>query len=219
MNETDKARVIAAYNARIDEHGATPEALGWARRRHNVRFAVFAEMLPLDGCSMMDFGCGMADFLGFVRDRGHDVQYTGIDINPRLIEVGQQRYPDAELMVADILATPLQRRFDFAVASGVHNVKIADNDAFLRGSLDALWDCADRAVALNFLSDRVAWRTEDSHHHDPCAVLALCYEKTNKVVLRNDYMPFEFTVVLYKDDAFDRQHVVYPEYAHLVDGE
>ncbi len=217
MNEADKARVIAAYNARLDEQGAVPEALGWARRRHNVRFAVLAELLALQGGSLLDFGCGMADLHQFLHSRALSVRYTGVDINERLIDIARQRAPQAELLVADIVDAPLQRRFDFVVASGVHNVKMADNAAFLRDSLDAMWQLADRAVAINFLSDRVAYRTEDSHHSDPCEVLRLCYEKTNKVVLRNDYMPFEFTVALYKKDQFDPHSVVYPQYLHLVD--
>lgn len=216
MNDQDKARIIAAYNERLDRLGETPAALGWARGRHNVRFSIFAEQLNFDGASVLDFGCGMADFLGFLRDRGCDVSYVGVDINERLVQIAQERYPDARFLTRDMLSDSVDFRVDYAVASGVHNVKMADNTAFLRASLDALWAVADKAVALNFLSNKVSYPTQHSHHSDPAEVLSICYEKTNKLVLRNDYMPFEFTVVLFKDGAFDPEKVVYPEYAELV---
>jgi hypothetical protein len=43
-------------------------------------------------------------------------------------------------------------------------------------------------------------------------VLALGYRFSNRVVLRNDYMPFEFTIFVDKRSAFDPARAVYPEF-------
>ena len=66
--------------------------------------------------------------------------------------------------------------------------------------------------AVNFLSDKVDYRLPHANHTDPAWVLALCYTFSNNIVLRNDYMPFEFTVFVDCDEPFDKKHAVYKRF-------
>ena len=49
-------------------------------------------------------------------------------------------------------------------------------------------------------------------------MLELGYRYSNRVMLRNDYMPFEFTVYVDLRRDFDKAHVVYPEFLSFVEG-
>jgi len=49
------------------------------------------------------------------------------------------------------------------------------------------------------------------HYSDPCAILEMAYGYSNRVVLRNDYMPWEFTVFVDKRTDFDPDLGVYPD--------
>ncbi len=60
------------------------------------------------------------------------------------------------------------------------------------------------------------FRPDDTFHADPARVLALAYRYSNRVMLRNDYMPFEFTVYVDLRRDFNREHVVYPEFMRFV---
>jgi hypothetical protein len=139
-----------------------------------------------------------------------------MDLNPRLIAVGRERYPQASLSTVNALRHGLTGRWDLIVASGVFNYKLGDNWAFLEAAFDLFARHAIRGFAANFLSDRVDFQLDDTFHADPTKVLALAYRYSNRVMLRNDYMPFEFTVYVDLRREFDRKHVVYPEFMRFV---
>jgi SAM-dependent methyltransferase len=217
MKDSEKKRVIQTYNERFAQFGHDPRTLGWPKRRHKLRYAILLGQWELKGRSILDYGCGFGDMYAFCRERGLEVDYEGVDINPLLIETGRKRYPEAKLFVRDLLQEGCARTYDYAFSSGVHNIKLDDNWGFTEASFELFDRCCTRGFAVNFLSDRVEYKLEHAHHSDPVRVLELAYRYSNRIVLRNDYMPFEFTVFVDKQDAFDKERVVYPEYADLVE--
>lgn len=218
MKDSEITDVNGRYTERLKRLGPTPEALGWDKRRHNVRFQVFLEGFQFEGCSVLDFGCGFGDLFEFLnKKRGLTTAYTGVDINADLLDVAKSRHPEEEFICQNLIQEPFGRTFDYVVSSGVHNIRIEDNDTFLRDSIHTLYAHCEKGLALNFLSNRVDYPTQESHHTDPVDVLKLAYEYSNRIVLRNDYMPFEFTLFIYKQDSFDPRVAVYPEYVDYVE--
>lgn len=216
MSDADDERIVAAYNARLDTHGYDPRTLGWDKGRHHLRFEVLCSHWDLAGLRVLDFGCGFGDLFGYLREQGVDAEYHGIDINPRLVDEGRSRFPDAHLEVRDVLKQGLEQPYDVILSSGVHNISREDAQGFTRRTFQIFAQHAEVGFACNFLSSRVDRRLDHAHHSDPVDVLGLCYEHSRRVVLRNDYMPFEFTVFVDMRQGFDGRHVVYPEYVHLV---
>jgi hypothetical protein len=104
------------------------------------------------------------------------------------------------------------------VASGVFNFLLSDNWSFIEAVFDLFARHARVGFAANFLSDRVDYRLDHTYHADPVKIVELAYRYSNRVTLRNDYMPFEFTVYVDLRTAFDRERVVYPEFMRDVDG-
>ena len=95
---------------------------------------------------------------------------------------------------------------DIAVASGILNHRLTESDNYTVAESvirDAL-KCCRTAVAMDFLSDRVDYQLPHTFHFDPCRILEIAYRFSRRVVLRNDYLPFEFAVVIFRDDAVDR---------------
>lgn len=216
MKDADKRAFIERYNERLAKFGHDPRTLGWNKRRHVLRYAVLLDHWDLDGRTLLDYGCGFGDMYGYCREHVPGVDYTGVEINPKLVEEGLKRYPDAKLSVPE--ADP-EGTWDVVVASGVHNAKLEDSWGFIEETF-ALFDrLATVGFALNFLSNRVEYELEHTYHADPARVLDLAYRYSNRVVLRNDYMPFEFTVFVDKRTGFDEDSVVYPEFGHLVTDE
>jgi SAM-dependent methyltransferase len=217
MTDEEVQLVLDRYTKRLAMLGPVPEALGWTRNRHVLRYHILLEPWRLTTERLLDFGCGFGDLYAYCREHFPKVEYEGVDLNPALVAVGRERYRDARLFVRNALTDGLDGRWDLIVASGVFNFKLGDNWLFIERVFDLFAHHADKGFAANFLSDRVDFRLDDTFHADPTRVLALAYRYSNRVMLRNDYMPFEFTVYVDLRREFDRDRVVYPEFMRFVE--
>ena len=57
--------------------------VGWrSRQNQEVRFETLASIGDLRGKSILDAGCGLGCFYGYLKDRGWEGQYTGFDLLP-----------------------------------------------------------------------------------------------------------------------------------------
>jgi SAM-dependent methyltransferase len=218
VTDDEMRMVLERYDRRLAEFGPVPAALGWTRNRHVLRYHVLLEPWRLQDERLLDFGCGFGDMYGYCRDRLPDVRYEGIDFNPSLVEAGRARYPGATLRAVNTVRDGLDGTWNVVVASGVFNLRLSDNWAFIRRTFDLFSRHATDGFAANFLSTHVDYELKDTFHADPARVLDLAYRYSNRVMLRNDYMPFEFTVYVNLRREFDRDLVVYPEYVDFVRG-
>jgi hypothetical protein len=65
------------------------------------------------------------------------------------------------------------------------------------------------------LSDKVDYKLPHTFHCAPERALAMAYGLTRNVVLRSDYMPFEFSLFMYKDDTFSSEDTLFHRYKLL----
>ncbi len=217
MDDREIERVLRRYDERLAALGPVPEALGWTKGRHTLRYHMLLDPWRLTNEEVLDFGCGFGDMYAYCRAQLPGVHYHGYDLNPSLVAAGRTRYPDADLQSGNALRDGLAGTWDVIVASGVFNLLLNDNRAFIRSAFDLFARHARRGFAANFLSNKVEYRLDHAYHADPADVLNLAYAYSNRVSLRNDYMPFEFTVYVDLRREFDRASVVYPEFLDWVD--
>jgi SAM-dependent methyltransferase len=202
MDPKDRDRIVDRYNQRLAQFGHDPRTLASGPpERHALRFTVLKEVGIESGMSVLDVGCGFGDFYGWLRRQGIDVRYTGIDINPALVEIAKQHHPDAAFAVADLQVDDLDARFDFVVSSSAFNLALAagDNYTFAADMLARAYAIADRGVAFDFLSSYVDFRGDSAFHYQPERVFELAKRLTKRVALRHDYPLYEFCVYLYPD--------------------
>ena len=157
------------------------------------------DILPLKGKTMLDIGCGFADFADYLAAEGHDVQYTGYDLCPQMIENAKKRRPDLTLEVRNILFDPPQKKFDVVTANGIFYL-LGDNAPELsRRLISAMFDLANEAVAFNSLSSWTTDQEAGEYYADPAETLNFCRTLTPWLSLRHDYHHRDFTVFMYKD--------------------
>lgn len=213
MNAKDIEETIKRYSERLKKLGHSPEALGWTRSNNEVRFKALLREWgnELSGKRICDFGCGFGDLYRYLVDLNNGIHYTGIDINSELVEVGKSLYPNAEFWIGDILNDPTSFEFDFTFSSGVFNHKLSAGQEynFIERAIEKIDSFSEMGFAVNFLSDKVEYLTEHNFNSNPGKILEICYKYSNNVVLRNDYMPFEFTVFVRKDKEVDREKLIY----------
>lgn len=211
MHPQDKANYIQRYEAWLAEYGDSPRSLGWSQHsRQDIRFRILGAGAIADGqASVLDVGCGFADLYTYLRRQGWEGEYTGLDIVPGVLQVARQKHPDLDLRLLDILSEGDQLgSYDYVIASGIFNAKLqSGNEAHIPNMLRAMHARARVATCVDFMSTYVDYQKDGAHHTDPSWALAQGLQLSRRVVLRQDYMPFEFALIVYKDDSRSPRNV------------
>jgi SAM-dependent methyltransferase len=219
MLEQDRAETRARYAARYGEFGYHPRTLGWHKGGQQVRFAAALEAVGTQFGSLLDVGCGFGDLFGYLRDRGWQGNYLGLDICPELLDEGRNRFGPrgARFECVDLSCESLSFSADVAVALGVFNHRLnGDNLEFVAQMLHAMWAHSTQAVVLDFLSTTADRPKPDLFHADPDVVLRRALGYSKRVQLDHSYMPFEFLLAIWHDDSFTDDCPVFAPYLHEV---
>lgn len=199
----DTARITKHFSALLGSHGFSAKSLDWGSRgSQETRFAILAAIGDLQGASILDVGCGLADLHGWLLAQGVAHRYTGIDITPAMAEKAAARFPDITIHQGDAL-TDIQfaaASFDYVFASGVFYLRQEAPMAYLQATVAKLYTWCRQGVAFNSLSLWSPRRQRQEFHADPLEVVASCRTLTSRLALRHDYHPGDFTVHLYRGD-------------------
>ena len=213
MNDCDIAGTIEKYSNSYKEHGYSPKALGWDKGRQEIRFEALLSFFECQGKSILDIGCGFGDINRVLSRKVKSYDYTGIDLVKDLIAEGRLHYPQKNIRFinADFLEYPFTENFDIIVASGIfnHKFKSGENDIFVEKVLKKAWSLCTYGIAFDFLSDKVDYCYEHTHHNNPQYILGLGYTLSRNVALLNNYMPFEFCVYVGKDQSFNKTDAIF----------
>lgn len=201
MKDLDKERIINRYNDRLCKHGANISALAsGTEERRDIRFRVMTEVGIVDRDSVLDLGCGFGDYLNYLSKQDVEISYTGYDINPKLIEIAQERFPGRCFEVKDILQEDFPI-FDYIVSTSCFNLPLQyqDNYEFVEQILRTCYDHTRKGVSIDFLSSYVDFKSDEGFHYEPERIFQIAKSITKCVELRHDYPLFEFNIYLYKD--------------------
>ena len=205
----DESRtVIERYETRLRQHGFGEEALGWGKKgRQQLRFSVLASHWDLRGKSVLDLGAGFGDFYAFSKQLQLQ-EYIGIDLTPGLVSVGNEKYgtePGFTLKLGSATDESLFQECDVTVISGLFNFRLNSgrNSEFISSVLGLAFKFSRLGVASNFVTDHVGFKDSLMHYQSPSETLDIAYRFTRNVTLKQDYMPFEYSVFLDKRQAID----------------
>jgi ubiquinone/menaquinone biosynthesis C-methylase UbiE len=154
MDELAKEYVIDFFTKRLFHFKNSPESVGWTHKGQLLRYETVLKLIKPEGKSLLDFGCGKGDFYGFLKERGIDCQYTGIDINPSLIELARKNYPDVEFYVMDIEKSALEKKFNYTLAIGVFNLAVQDIKELTERCLKILFQHTSERLVFTCLNQQ-----------------------------------------------------------------
>lgn len=207
------------YSERFKEFGISPQSLGWKKGKQHVRFNVLTSQSELTGKRILDIGCGFGDLYTYLNDQAiYPLSYTGIDIVPEFIRIAKQQnqFTNAEFILGEFHSTNMNCEYDYAIASGIFNHKLAGNSNydFIDATIQKALSVCREGVAFDFLSDKVDFQLDHTFHSAPEIILGLAYKYSRNIVLRNDYMPFEFSLFIFKDDTFLKEDTLFNRIRH-----
>lgn len=209
MNKFDKHLYIERYNNRLATYGHDIKTLGWGgdKARQFLRFQVCLELENFLNSnkinSILDVGCGFGDMGGeFMKHNYPHIKYTGIDINSKLLEEGKRRYPDLDLRCIDIIEDSFDEKFDLVCESGIFNFKLQNENQldYIETMINKMYLLSNHGISVDFMSTFVDFQHDGAFHMNELDVIRIAKKFSKRVVLRNDYLDFEYAVYILKDN-------------------
>ncbi len=195
MDEISKEYAISFFDKKLMCHGDRPEAVGWSAKGQALRYQAMLDVGDINKSKTLDFGCGKGDFYKFLRDRGIQVEYTGFDINEKLISLARRKYPERDFRVFDIDKDVLNEDFDYILLCGVFNLELEGTDQTIKNALLTLFKHCRTALAFNALSSHDPKKDFELHYVSPEELLDFALKNLSPhVSFRHDRIPYDFTM-------------------------
>jgi SAM-dependent methyltransferase len=200
MDLIDGLMVRRFHEARIRDFGEdATQALGWKNfYGQQARFAMLEGIGDMNGCSVLDIGCGHGDLRAYLDDKYSQMRYMGIDQMEEFLDVAIERYghlPETAFFLGDCYAAALPT-MDYVIACGSLSY-YSSNPGFIYQTIAKLFNTCRIAFGFNLLS-RVVASGGILVAYDPESILKYCRTLTGNVILHQGYFDDDFTVWMYK---------------------
>jgi hypothetical protein len=207
------AQTLYRYTKRYEELGKNIRTLGWGSRDQQLhRFYQTLFACDLHNKSLLDIGCGFADYLSFLKGRQiTPSHYTGWDLNPNFIKECQSlKETNTTFDVVDISQNQLSSKkenFDIGVMLGLLNFNLGDSETNLNFSQTLImnaYSLVKEVLIVDFLSTKFCpdYPKEDFvFYHNPSQMLDFALTISTNVILKHNYLPIpqkEFMLFIYK---------------------
>lgn len=219
----DTEQVYDFFNSNYKKYGYSTKSLGWIKGKQNIRFDALTKFLDLSTpFAILDVGCGFGDINKYFMKRNiTNYTYHGIDLVEGMIATANdiyKGYPNISFTCGDFLTSDLTAKYDYIIASGIFNFQMNEIDNYTNVEeilKRALSICKfNGAVSFDFQSDKADYFADNgvSFYNSPEKILSIAYKYSRNVVLSNLYMPFEFSLTVFKDDSFDKSKLVFTKF-------
>lgn len=199
-------KYLRPYREAVRDFGTGFESLLWnSEEMQRLRFEAVVDTLDLRERAIADMGCGRADLLAFLVDRGISYgRYVGIEAIDELRAFSEQRaqkqgWKHASFVQGDFvddqsLCGRLVRQYaiDTFIFSGSLNT-LSESQA--KRALHTAWSSLEHVtggvLAFNFLSDRHRSRGRASgpaRRFDTLGMIRWAFERTPVVAVRHDVL-------------------------------
>jgi SAM-dependent methyltransferase len=201
------AKARSYYSSRFAAHGATPAGVDWnSAESQELRFAQLLSITEgRPAFSIVDYGCGYGALSRWLTEHERRHTYLGFDLSEEMIEYAQDGLSPSSTDRFTADPTELEAQ-DFAVASGIFNVKLDVDDKqwreYVIDGIRTLDSLSRLGFAFNMLtthSDPDRMR-DDLYDGAPTLYFDHCIGRyARNVALLHDYGLYEFTILVRKD--------------------
>ena len=194
---------LQPYTRAVKRHGAEFGALLWASpRTQRQRFEAIVGLVDPTGLIVLDLGCGRADLLDFFIAKDLSPQrYIGIEAVTELVDAAARKeHPGLRIVHGDFLQEPrrIEIGADLIICSGSLNT--LEPDDFYQ-TLRQAFAATRRGLVFNFLCSPMLAGASFLRWHDAGDVLRFARTLSNDVRHRDDYIPGDCTIALWKARA------------------
>jgi len=197
------------YGRSFREYGDSPSSLLTPKGRGALRFRSILPFLGAGETSVLDYGCGLGYLFDYLSNQNLAVRYTGLDMMPEFVEACQAKYGDRATFRRIEVESVLIEQHDIVFASGVFHIRSHDTREqavkYTFERIETLFAAARQVLICDFQSPFVDYQQEDALHFNIDEIAGFCGSRlTRRFVLRHDLLPYEFTLIAFKDDGIKR---------------
>ncbi|UCG69086.1 MAG: methyltransferase domain-containing protein [Thermoplasmata archaeon] len=202
MVEIDHKKAKDIWDGQINKHGDSFKALAYgSKETQNRKFQILIEVGDLQNKSILDVGCGFGDLYDFLSKKGIEVEYYGVDISSKMIDIAKKKKPQLNFEASDILEMEEKEKYDYVLSTGFNCFKTGNNEILERLMIKKMFDLCRIGVAVGLQSKYYPDFDPNGpgYASPPEELFEYCMkEVTRWVLLRHDYMPHDFTLYLYR---------------------
>ncbi len=199
MDDLSREFVISFFDRQLSQHGDRPEALRWSEAGQRLRYESLLDIGDIDGSKILDYGCGKGDFCQFLRNKDIQVEYSGFDINEKLIALAKKKFPGVDFRIFDAEINVLCEDFDYIFLCGVFNLNVQCLDETVKNVLIKLFKHCRHALAFNALSAHNPKKDFELHYTSPEDIFDFAVKNLSPLVsLKHDRIAYDFTLFIYR---------------------
>jgi len=198
--------IIAQYNKAFEAFGDSPQAVLWGKGNQDIRFNALISHFHLEKVhTLVDFGCGLAHLYPFLKNKGYNERYIGVDIVQNFLAQSKQKYPTEIFKESDEFLSDNQT-YDLIISSGAFSLlyytSIKKHQEYVFYVIERLFEKCRIGISINFMTSFVDYKQENAYHQDPFELCNfLSTSLTRRFILDQSYMPYEFTISLFKNET------------------
>ena len=199
------------YKTEFDKHGDSPKSILTPNGRNANRYSVISDYVDFQKeLEILDYGCGLGYLYEYLKLRYSNLNYHGYDIMPDFISNCKNKFEDNNSRFS--LVQPekkIEKKFDVVVASGVFNLKSSESKAesmeYAFSKIKELYECSKQLFIVDFPSQYVDFKHPEAQHFNINEVTDFCINNlSRKFIIRHDKLPYEFTLVVWRNDKILR---------------
>ncbi|MFK7911581.1 MAG: trans-aconitate 2-methyltransferase [Akkermansiaceae bacterium] len=194
-----KENIIEYYENLISKHGHDPRSCDYGRSESQlIKFEAITSATDFSSKSILDIGCGFADFASYLNEHQSGFTYHGVDITPSMVEIASKNHPQHTMECRDILSDPPSQKYDIVTANGIFYLVQENGKEFMQSMVKSMFSLCNEVAVFNSLSTWADFMNDKEFYADPAETLEFCKTITRKIVLKHDYMNHDFSVFLYR---------------------
>ncbi len=203
--------------SRYSQFGFSPATLDDKPGKSAIRHEILTSQYNFTNKKILDIGCGFGELnlkLTQLTGEGNYI-YKGVDISQSIIEEAKKHFSGINISFGygAFLDYPFNEEFDYGILAGALNYPVkGDNYEYVHEVMKKALSLCKDGIAFDFLSDRVDYRYEHAFYYNPMKILEIAYGFSRRVMLRNDYFPFEYSVFVWNDDSFRKEDTTFIKY-------
>ena len=200
MNLIEKATILHYHKySDINKNHNIESGVDLYDTDRHIRYSVLSKIADLNNSSVLDAGCGTAEFLEYLDKQYNGIMYTGLDINDEFVKEASEKYKHRDkcnFYQCDF-SKVLIPQYDYVFASESLSYNVADNIYHIK-TIERLFHIAQKAFAFNMLDSNFG------HHvllkgYNKEDILLYCKKLCSKVECIDNYLDYDFTIIMYKE--------------------
>lgn len=197
------------YDKSFEGYKDSPQGFNWIdTKTRNIYFNLALMISSWKGQTCLDIGCGAGALWEYIIKNNKDINYYGLDINPKFITLAKQKYEHHRFICDDILSFNPDNSLnvDYALIPGTFNLlpqTIQDEHLFIEKVIKKTFKFCKKGVSFIF-KKQVESKTNNSLKtskfvsYDPLKLYEISKALTPYINLNESYSTNVASLFIYK---------------------